>query len=150
MLDKRGDVTLAGVSRYVLASELKKVKDTLSVGVTELAKPSVLVSGVLVVVDGRDSTQSKNCMANSVVVGLKGTSHFVWEMVCNMLKIEDLPAGGHDIVLYSGDPKVVKTLQNAGVDLEDYVTITHVQLPKNDTLAQQWLTYEPPTLQTLK
>ena len=150
MLDKNGKVTMAGVSRYVLAAELKKVKDTLSVGVTELAKPSVLVSGVLVVIDGRDSTQSNNCMANSVVVGLKGTSHFVREMVCNLLKIENLPAGGHDIVLYSGDPKVVKAIQDAGVDMDDYVTITHVQLPKNDTLAQQWLTYEPPTLQTLK
>ena len=150
MLDKNGKVTLAGVSRYVLATELKKVKDTLSVGMTELAKPSVLVSGVLVVIDGRDSTQSSNCMANSVVVGLKGTSHFVREMVCNLLKIENLPAGGHDIVLYSGDPKVVKSIQDAGVDMDDYVTITHVQLPKNDTLAQQWLTYEPPTLQSIK
>ena len=150
MLDKNGKVTLAGVSRYVLATELKNVKDTLSVGVTELAKPSVLVSGVLVVIDGRDSTQSNNCMANSVVVGLKGTSHFVREMVCNLLKIENLPAGGHDIVLYSGDPKVVKSIQDAGVEMDDYVTITHVQLPKNDTLAQQWLTYEPPTLQSIK
>lgn len=150
LLDKAGKVTLAGVSRYVLATELKDVKDTLSVGVTELAKPSVLVSGVLVVIDGRDSTQSSNCMANSVVVGLKGTSHFVREMVCNLLKIENLPAGGHDIVLYSGDPKVVKSIQDAGVDMDDYVTITHVQLPKNDTLAQQWLTYEPPTLQSIK
>ena len=150
MLDKEGKVSLAGVSRYVLASELKKLKDTLSVGETELIKPSVLVSGVLVVIDGTDSTQTDNCMANSVVVGLKGTSHFVREMVCNMLKIENLPAGGHDIVLYSGDPKVVKSLQDANVDLSDYVTITHVQLPKNDTLSQQWMTYAPPTIQTSK
>ena len=150
LLDKNGKVSLAGVSRYVQASELKKVKDTLAVGTTELVKPSVLVSGVLVVIDGRDSTQSNNCMANSVVVGLKGTSHFVREMVCNLLKIENIPAGGHDIVLYSGDPKVIKTIQDAGVGMDDYVTITHVQLPKGDTLSQQWLTYEPPTLQTLK
>ena len=150
MLDKEGKVSLAGVSRYVLASELKKLKDTLSVGETELIKPSVLVSGVLVVIDGTDSTQTDNCMATSVVVGLKGTSHFVREMVCNMLKIENLPAGGHDIVLYSGDPKVVKSLQDANVDLSDYVTITHVQLPKNDTLSQQWMTYAPPTIQTSK
>ena len=150
LLDKNGKVSLAGVSRYVLASELKKVKDTLAVGMTELVKPSVLVSGVLVVIDGRDSTQSNNCMANSVVVGLKGTSQFVREMVCNLLKIENIPAGGHDIVLYSGDPKVIKTIQDAGVGMDDYVTITHVQLPKGDTLSQQWLTYEPPTLQSLK
>ena len=89
-------------------------------------------------------------MANSVVVGLKGTSHFVREMVCNMLKIENIPAGGHDIVLYSGDPKVVKTLQESGAEIGDYVRAAHVQLPKNDTLDQQWMTYEPPTLQFVK
>ena len=150
LLDKDGKVDLAGVSRYVLASELKKLKDTLSVGDTTLIKPSVLVSGVLLVTDNTDTTQSNNCAMNSVVVGLKGTSHFVREMVCNLLKIENLPAGGHDIVLYSGDPKVVKTLQDAGADLDDYVTITHVQLPKNDTLAQQWMTYEPPTSPAVK
>ena len=150
LLDKNGKVSLTGVSRYVLASELKKLKDTLSIGEIELAKPSFLVSGVLVVLDRTDTTQSNNCMANSVVVGLKGTSHYVREMVCNLLKIENIPAGGHDIVLYSGDPKVVKTLQDAGADMEDYVTITHVQLPKGDTLSQQWMTYAPPTIQTAK
>lgn len=150
LLDKDGKVSLAGVSRYVLASELKKLKDTLSVGEVTLIKPSVLVSGVLLVTDKSDTTRSNNCAMNSVVVGLKGTSHFVREMVCNLLKIENLPAGGHDIVLYSGDPKVVKTLRDAEADLDDYVTITHVQLPKNDTLAQQWMTYEPPLLPTSK
>ena len=150
LLDEDGKVALAGVSRYVHASELKKLKDTLSVGDTTLVKPSVLVSGVLLVLDGTDSTQTDNCAMNSVVVGLKGTSHFVREMVCNLLKIENLPAGGHDIVLYAGDPKVVKTLRDADANLDDYVTITHVQLPKNDTLAQQWMTYEPPTLQSVK
>ena len=115
-------------------------------------KPSVLVSGVLLAIDDTDSTKTSNCMSmvNSVVVGLKGTSHFVREVTCNMLRIADLPAGGHDIVLYSGDPKVVKTLQEADVAFDDYVRITHVQLPKNDTLDQQWMTFEPPTLETSK
>ena len=149
LLDEEGAVALAGVSRYVLATEFKK-KDTLSIGETNLLKPSVLVSGVKLAFDGTDTTLSDNCMANSVVVGLKGTSHFVREMVCNMLKIVDLPAGGHDIVLYSGDPKVLKALQNAGVAFDDYVRSAHVQLPKNDTLDQQWMTFEPITLQTEK
>ena len=150
LLDDEGAVSLAGVSRYVHASEVKKLKDTLMVDETMLLKPSVLVSGVKLAIDGTDTTRSDNCMVNSVVVGLKGTSHFVRELVCNMLKIEDLPAGGHDIVLYSGDPKVVKSLQEAGVEIDEFVRAAHVQLPKNDTLDQQWMTYEPPTLQTEK
>ena len=150
LLDDEGAVSLAGVSRYVHASEVKNLKDTLMVDETTLLKPSVLVSGVKLAIDGTDTTRSDNCMVNSVVVGLKGTSHFVRELVCNMLKIEDLPAGGHDIVLYSGDPKVVKSLQEAGVEIDEFVRAAHVQLPKNDTLDQQWMTYEPPTLQTEK
>ena len=150
LLNDNGKIELAGVSRYVRASEFKNLKDTLSIGDTILAPPSVLVSGVKLAIDGADTTRASNCMVNSVVVGLKGTSHFVREMVCNLLKIENLPAGGQDIVLYSGDPKVVKTLQEAGEGIEDYVRITHVQLPKGDTLDQQWMTFEPPTLQTDK
>jgi hypothetical protein len=152
LLGEDGKVELAGVSRYIRASKLKGLKDTLDVGDTTLVKPSVLVSGVMLAIDDTDTTKTTNCMSmvNSVVVGLKGTSHFVREVTCNMLRIADLPAGGHDIVLYSGDPKVVKTLQEADVALDDYVRIAHVQLPKNDTLDQQWMTFEPPTLQTEK
>jgi len=152
LLDEDGSVALAGVSRYVLAKEFKGLKDTLKIGDTSLVKPSVLVSGVLLAIDDTDTTKTTNCMSmvNSVVVGLKGTSHFVREVTCNMLRIADLPAGGQDIVLYSGDPKVVKTLQEADVAFDDYVRVTHVQLPKNDTLAQQWMTFEPPTLETSK
>ncbi|WP_405330094.1 carboxypeptidase regulatory-like domain-containing protein [Fibrobacter sp.] len=152
LLSEEGKVVLAGVSRYVRASELKGLKDTLRLEESELLPPSVLVSGVKLAIDGADTdtTEIDNCMANSVVVGLKGTSHFVREMVCNMLKIENIPAGGHDIVLYSGDPKVVKTLQESGAEIDDYVRIAHIQLPKNDTLDQQWMTYEPPTLQFVK
>jgi hypothetical protein len=152
LLGEDGSVVLAGVSRYVRASELKGLKDTLDVGDTTLLKPSVLVSGVMLAIDDTDSSKTTNCMSmvNSVVVGLKGTSHFVREVTCNMLRIGNLPAGGHDIVLYSGDPKVVKTLQEADVAFDDYVRITHVQLPKNDTLDQQWMTFEPPTLETSK
>jgi hypothetical protein len=152
LLNEKGSVALAGVSRYVRASEVKNLKDTLNVGDTTLVYPSVLVSGVLLAIDDMDTTKSTNCaaMVNSVVVGLKGTSHFVRELTCNMLQIANIPAGGHDIVLYSGDPKVVKALQSAGVDFDDYVRITHVQLPKNDTLDQQWMTFEPPMLETMK
>ncbi|SHK39124.1 hypothetical protein [Fibrobacter sp. UWB12] len=166
LLDNEGKVALAGLSRYVHASELKDLKDTLLVDTVELTKASVLVSGVMLAVNAMvDSTQSEenqpdqnsiqsdNCKVNSVnsvVVGLKGTSHFVRDVTCNMFKIDNLPAGGHDLVLYSGDPKVVKTLRDAKLDLDSIVTITHVQLPKGDTLDQQWMTFEPPTLKTEK
>ena len=101
----------------------------------------------------QNAIQSDNCKVNSVnsvVVGLKGTSHFVRDVTCNMFKISNLPAGGHDLVLYSGDPKVVKTLRDAELALDSIVTITHVQLPKGDTLDQQWMTFEPPTLKIEK
>ena len=169
LLDDKGDVTLAGLSRYVRASELKDLKDTLLVDSTELTKTSVLVSGVMLAINAAtdsaktveeqalnqpdNSIQSDNCKVNSlnsVVVGLKGTSHFVRDVTCNMFKIDNLPAGGHDLVLYSGDPKVVKTLREVGFALDSIVTITHVQLPKGDTLDQQWMTFEPPILKTDK
>ena len=163
LLDKDGKVALAGVSRYVLASELNKLKDTLLVDTTTLIKPSALVSGVMLAVNApveADSAQSEEGVSesnsckvnsvNSVVVGLKGTSHFVRDVTCNMLKINNLPTGGHDLVLYSGDPKVVKTLREAKLALDSFVTITHVQLPKGDTLDQQWMTFEPPILKSEK
>ena len=169
LLDDKGNVTLAGLSRYVRASELKDLKDTLLVDTVELSKTSVLVSGVMLAINAAtdsaktvgeqalnqpdNSIQSDNCKVNSlnsVVVGLKGTSHFVRDVTCNMFKIDNLPAGGHDLVLYSGDPKVVKTLREVGFALDSIVTITHVQLPKGDTLDQQWMTFEPPTLKTEK
>ena len=152
--DKNGKVSLAGLSRYVRASELKNLKDTLSIGTTELMPFSVLVGGVVLVIDKHDTTQSTDCLSNtfvnSIVLGLKGTSHFIRGVTCNMLEMDYLPAGSHDIVLYSGDPRVIKTLQEADMGLDDYVTVTHVQLPKNDTLNQQWMTFAPPTLQSMK
>ena len=162
LLDKQGKVSLAGLSRYVKASEIKNLKDTLFVDTTEIMKTSALISKVALVIDANvaDSTQKNsnqgqtdNCNVNSlnsVVVGLKGTSHFVRDVTCHEFKIKDLPTGGHDLVLYSGDPKVVRTLRDANLDLDSIVTITHVQLPKGETLDQQGMTYEVPTLKTDK
>ena len=172
MLDDEGQVTLAGLSRYVKASEIKKLKDTLVVDTVDLVKTSVLVGGVMIAIGVPEESeadensnpsenaesqpevvQSEICKVNSVnsvVLGLKGTSHFVRDVTCNMLKISNLPSGGHDLVLYSGDPKVVQTLREANLSVDSIVTITHVQLPKGDTLDQQWMTFEPPTLKTEK
>lgn len=146
-LGKDSSVAEGGFSRYVKAAEVKSlVDDTLSLGKDTLAALSGLISGVSLVVDKRDSSQSSNCMVNSVVVGIKGSAHFVREVTCNMLQINDLPSGSQDIVLYSGDAKVLKTLQDAKTPLNQYITITHVELPAWEPLDQQWMTYTPPTL----
>ena len=147
-LNKDSTVSEAGLSRYVKASEVKKVKDTLSIGKTTLARPSGLLSGVTLVIDKRDTNQSTNCGANSVVIGIKGTAHFIRGLTCNMLEMEELPAGTQDIVLYSGDTKVISMLEEAETPLKNYVTITHVELPEDESLDQQWMTYTPPTVST--
>lgn len=145
-LNKDSTVSEAGLSRYVKVSEVEKVKDTLDIGKTKLARPAGLLSGVTLVIDKRDTSQSSNCGANSVVMGIKGTAHFIRGLTCNMLEMEELPAGTQDIVLYSGDTKVISMLQEAETPLKDYVTITHVELPEDESLDQQWMTYTPPTV----
>jgi len=146
LLDADSVTSQTGLSRYVKASEIKDLKDTLSLGKDTLTRPSGLHSGVFLVVDKQDTTQSNNCMVNSVVVGIKGTSHFIREVTCNKLEIESLPSGEQEIVLYSGDTKVVKTLQDSNVSLDKYLTFTSVVLPQSDILEEQWMTYTPPTV----
>ncbi len=138
-------VLQAGVSRYVLGKEVKNLLDTLSIGKTVLAQPSGLVSGVQLVIDREDPTQSNNCMVNSVVVGIKGTTHFVREVTCDKLMIDGLPAGDQDLLLYTGDPKVIDILQKNETDLDSFVTQIHVNLPENRRQEVQWMTYTPPT-----
>lgn len=139
-------VFLAGTSRYVQKKEIAKLKDTLDIGADTLSKPSTLISGVSLVVDRDDTTQSSNCMVNSVVVGIKGTSHFVRDVTCNLLTLADLPKGNQEIVLYSGDPKVMSVLQKSDAPRWVYVTLTPVSLPEDGTQQQQWMTYSPPSL----
>lgn len=135
-----------GLSRYVRASEIEKLKDTLDIGKSGLLPQSGLISTIALVIDPRDSTQSSNCMVNSVVVGAKGTAHFVRAVTCNSLKVKDIPAGGQELLLYSGDTKVISTLQEAGTPLEEYVVSTFVNLPKGDDLEWQGMTYTPPSV----
>ena len=141
-----GIVKKTGLSRYVLAREVESLSDTVDLGESELVEPSGLVSSVTLVIDQTDSTQSNNCMVNSVVVGVKGTAHFVRAVTCNSLSISNLPSGPNELVLYSGDPKVVSTLMDAGTPIEEYVVSTFVSLPKSKILEWQGMTYTPPTL----
>lgn len=143
-------VTQVGVSRYLTAKEIKNLKDTLNVGELKLTRPATLVSGVSLVINREDTTQSSNCMVNSVVVGIKGTSHFVRDVTCNMLMLSDLPMGGQQVVLYSGDPKVMSTLQKSDIELQYYVTLTPVTLPEGAVQQQQWMTYTPPSQNIFK
>lgn len=134
-----------GVSRYVKAKEIELLKDTLNLGVDSLNRPSVLRSGVMLVVDREDTTQSSNCMVNSVVVGIKGTSHFIRDVTCYDLPLSDLPVGDQEVVLYSGDPKVMSKLRESDVPMYLYVTLVGVTLPEGNTQEVQWMTYAPPS-----
>lgn len=141
-----GKVVNMGLSRYVMASEVENLEDTLDVGLVELEPSSGLISTIALVIDQLDSTQSSNCMVNSVVVGAKGTAHFVRTVTCNSLKINEMPSGKQELLLYSGDSKVISTLQEAETLIEEYVVSTFVNLPNGDELEWQGMTYTPPTL----
>ena len=137
-------VTQVGVSRYMTASEIKDLNDTLDAGKVTLTLPSKLVSGVNLVIDREDTTQSSNCMVNSVVVGIKGTSHFVRDATCDKLILSGLPKGSQQIVLYSGVPKAIAKMRASDVPMHYYVTFTAVSLPEGDVQEVQWMTYTPP------
>ena len=145
-----GEKTLVGVSDYLTKKDIEDLKDTLDIGKSILSKAASLVSGVNLVVDREDTTQSSNCMVNSVVVGVKGTSHFVRDMTCYMMVLDGLPAGEQQLVLYSGDPKVVAKLRQSAVPTQFYVTFTPVEFDKGATLEQQWMTYTPPNQNIFK
>ena len=57
-----------------------------------------------------------------------------------------MPSGKQELLLYSGDSKVISTLQEAETPIEEYVVSTFVNLPNGDDLEWQGMTYTPPTL----
>jgi hypothetical protein len=89
-------------------------------------------------------------MVNSVVVGVKGTSHFVREMTCYQMVMDGLPVGKQQLVLYSGDPKVMSKLRQSSAPIQFYVTFTPVEFDKGRPLNQQWMTYTPPNQNIFK
>jgi hypothetical protein len=143
-------VTQAGVSRYLTKKDIENLKDTLKVKDVTLSRPSTLVSRVSLVVDREDTTQSSDCMVNSVVVGIKGTSHFVRDATCSELRLSDLPSGAQQVVLYSGIPKVIATLRASDVSTDYFVTFTPVSLPEGGTQQVQGMTYTPPNQNIFK
>ncbi|MCQ2088868.1 MAG: carboxypeptidase-like regulatory domain-containing protein [Fibrobacter sp.] len=138
-------VTQTGTSRYVLKKEVKDLKDTLDLGVDTLGKAAGLVSKVNVIIDKNDSTQSNNCMLNSVVVGIKGTSHFVRDVACETFVLRDMPAGAQEVVLYSGDRKVMEKMLESDAPSFVYLTLTGVTLPEGAIQQIQGMTYQVPS-----
>ena len=145
-----GEKTLVGVSDYLSKKDVDGLKDTLDIGKTTLVAAASLVSTVNLVIDREDTTQSSNCMVNSVVVGVKGTSHFVRDMTCYMMVLDGLPAGEQQLVLYSGDPKVMAKLRQSSAPIQFYVTFTDVEFTKGQPLNQQGMTYTPPNQNIFK
>ena len=145
-----GEKTLVGVSDYLSKKDIDGLKDTLDIGKSTIVAAASLVSTVNLVVDREDTTQSSNCMVNSVVVGVKGTSHFVREMTCYQMVMDGLPAGKQQLVLYSGDPKVMSKLRQSSAPIQFYVTFTPVEFDKGRPLNQQGMTYTPPNQNIFK
>lgn len=139
-------VSEVGVSKYVSAKEIKNKKDTVNVGTVTLHRPSKLNSSVRVVLDSLVEGASDNCMVNSVVLGIKGTTHFVRDITCNLITMSDLPDGDQDLVLYTGDPKVVSTLRHMETPMSEFVSQVDINLPEGWYLDQQGMTYTPPAI----
>lgn len=142
---KDGAPVETGVSRYVMAKEVRDLEDTLKVGKDSLFEVSALTGHVALVVDREDSTQSSNCMVNSVVVGFKGTSHFVRDVTCYDLPLSGMSKGDQELIFYSGDPKVMSKLRESGIPMESYVAVIPVTLPEGNEQKVQWMTYTPPS-----
>ena len=145
-LDSSLVVSESGVSKYVSVKDIKSKNDTLNVGTVTLHRPSKLNSSVRVVLDSLVEGASDNCMVNSVVLGIKGTTHFVRDITCNLITMSDLPDGDQDLVLYTGDPKVVSTLRNMETPMSEFVSQVDINLPEGWYLDQQGMTYTPPAI----
>lgn len=141
-LSKDSSVVGVGLSRYVMADEIENVKDTLNIDTVTLTKSSNFEGRVNLAINWQDSTQ--NSMMISVVVGLKGTSYFVRELTSKELYIKDVPPGVHEVILYSGEKLVVEDLQASETPLEDFVTVTNVEISEDETFGQQGMTFTPP------
>ena len=130
-----------GLSKYVKAKELKDLKDTFDVGETQLHNPSKIRSSVRVVV--QDTIELDKSVVNSVVMGIMGTTHFVRELTWNDISMTDLPDDEQELVLYTGDQKVLTTLKDSETSLDKFITRVNINLPEGKTLEQQGMTYNP-------
>lgn len=138
-----GVLVAIGVSEYVNENALDNRNDTITVPNISLQEPSNFNGFVTLVADISDPFSS-NCLLNSVIIGFKGTSHFVRQMTCDTIRINGLPSGIQDLLLYTGDYNVIQMLLEQSESMDAYMQAILVNLPKDDTLSQQGITYTPP------
>lgn len=134
-----GNLVAIGVSEYLDQSVLENKSDTISVSTVLLKKPSSFQGFIKLVSD------SSNCTLNSVVLGFKGTSHFVRQITCNDIQMNSLPAGSQELLFYTGDYNVIQVLINGNESMDTFVQMLTVNLPEGESLSQQGITYTPPT-----
>lgn len=130
-----------GLSKYVKAEKLKDLKDTFDFGETQLRSPSKIRSSVRVVV--QDTIELDNSVMNSVVMGIMGTTHFVRELPWKEIFMSDLPDDEQELVLYTGDKKVIASFKELETSIDKFVTRVNINLPEGKTLEQQGMTYNP-------
>jgi hypothetical protein len=134
-----GNLVAIGVSEYLDQSVLENKSDTISVSTVLLKEPSSFQGFIKLVSD------SSNCTLNSVVLGFKGTSHFVRQITCNDIQMNSLPAGSQELLFYTGDYNVIQVLINGNESMDTFVQMLTVNLPEGESLSQQGITYTPPT-----
>ncbi len=133
------------VSNYLHKNSLKKQGDTLKVNEIQLKKPSAFLGLITLVANPDDPISSKNCILNSIIVGFKGTSHFVRQITCYSIYMSALPAGPQELVFYTADFNILEQLKSEEDSLTPYLQNLIINLPENDILSQQGITYTPPT-----
>lgn len=139
-----GNLIAAGVSEYLHKDELTNKSDTITTADIVLQKPSSFMGFITLISDSSDP-DSSNCTLNSVVLGFKGTSHFVRQITCNDIQMNSLPAGSQELLFYTGDYNVIQVLINGNESMDTFVQMLTVNLPEGESLSQQGITYTPPT-----
>jgi hypothetical protein len=59
--------------------------------------------------------------------------------------MNSLPAGSQELIFYTGDYNVIQVLIEGNEPMETFVQTLTVNLPEGEALAQQGITYTPPT-----
>lgn len=135
---------IAGVSPYISGDDLAAAADTLRVGTVRLSESASFLGTVFLVTDG-NSKRDTLCWAYGIRVGFRGTSQFKTVSSCNDVLMTNLPPDSQELVYYSSDEIVVKSLKSGEFAAEDYIQLVPVNLPAGDTLKYQGFTYTPPS-----
>ncbi len=135
--------SVAGVSPYI-SKDVLAASDTLQVGTVRLSESASFLGTVFLVTDGNYKRDTL-CWAYGIRVGFRGTSWFKTVSSCNDVLMTNLPPEFQELVYYSSDEIVVKSLKSGEFAAEDYIQLVPVNLPSGDTLKYQGFTYTPPS-----